>query len=651
MSQNDEHVSQYKWNNIKKLALGIIAFEGTEHLYNIISELRDCVDQVYIGMQKVSYHGDSIPQKDYLEIIRLQKEDHLVDQILNIETDITQKPRVQETQKRNTIIEYAEKQGCSHIIVIDSDEYYTKSSFLRGLKAIDEHDYEQTYCQYVNYYHDYQHFLKYPFKDGMYVPFVTKTKYRHSFECSDFTLPSDPTRRFIRPKKTVEEKNIITGAVQKKDVYTVEYHIFPWNEVKMHHLSWIRQDIRKKLNMWSSKTLFDNYHDLIDKAVYNFQHFEDHEDAAQQAIMLFNTPGNKVDIGEFPKQYIHPKADIHTRVRNAKEYKRILFVNMLPGIESDNNLFETLEQCCRNTWGKDIIAGKKPNCQYYAIAGTYKDSYIDDENHIVYVKNHGFDNDYMEMFGRYNKGIKLLEEHGIKYDYIVRGNSSTWINVDVMEEFLADETNDSILYGFKLGMAFWSQYNLYATGNLMVFSKRNQEIIQKVSEENNFNEVNTVGDDILLSNIFYGRCLQLNLPQNEYLMSLGGKNLKETYNNTDFGSIDFNCIGYQFKTFDVSPEIRKEDDVKKVMELHSRWIKTKKNMDIPGIAKHIREHIINEIFVIDCGKDKWVEMSEAEKQKQQFIAKIIKNQEFFTVKKQLATRDNYLNDINCKDIQ
>lgn len=39
---------QYK--NIKKLALGIVCFEGTEHLANIISELRESVDYVVIGL-------------------------------------------------------------------------------------------------------------------------------------------------------------------------------------------------------------------------------------------------------------------------------------------------------------------------------------------------------------------------------------------------------------------------------------------------------------------------------------------------------------------------------------------------------------------------------------------------------------------------
>ena len=36
--------------NLKSLGLGIVAFEGTEHLASIISEFRDIVDYVVIGL-------------------------------------------------------------------------------------------------------------------------------------------------------------------------------------------------------------------------------------------------------------------------------------------------------------------------------------------------------------------------------------------------------------------------------------------------------------------------------------------------------------------------------------------------------------------------------------------------------------------------
>jgi hypothetical protein len=39
----------YTFKNIKKLALGIMAFEGSEHLVNILTELRSLIDMVIIG--------------------------------------------------------------------------------------------------------------------------------------------------------------------------------------------------------------------------------------------------------------------------------------------------------------------------------------------------------------------------------------------------------------------------------------------------------------------------------------------------------------------------------------------------------------------------------------------------------------------------
>lgn len=38
------------YKNIKKVGLSIICFEGTEHLYNIISAIRDSVDYVSVGL-------------------------------------------------------------------------------------------------------------------------------------------------------------------------------------------------------------------------------------------------------------------------------------------------------------------------------------------------------------------------------------------------------------------------------------------------------------------------------------------------------------------------------------------------------------------------------------------------------------------------
>lgn len=43
-------MSNYNWKHVEGIGLGIVAFEGTEHLASIISEFRDIVDYVVIGL-------------------------------------------------------------------------------------------------------------------------------------------------------------------------------------------------------------------------------------------------------------------------------------------------------------------------------------------------------------------------------------------------------------------------------------------------------------------------------------------------------------------------------------------------------------------------------------------------------------------------
>ena len=128
------------FKNIKKIGLGIVAFEGTEHLYNIISEIKDFIGYVVVGLQDISYHGDPIDPIDKEEVLRLKNEDHLVNTILNIKLNAKIAPREQETAKRNALIEDCQKHGCSHVLIIDSDEFYSKNAFERAVKVLKESD-------------------------------------------------------------------------------------------------------------------------------------------------------------------------------------------------------------------------------------------------------------------------------------------------------------------------------------------------------------------------------------------------------------------------------------------------------------------------------------------------------------------------------
>lgn len=525
---------------------------------------------------------------DLAEIFRLRDEDKILDNIVEIELDTTQLARVQETEKRNILIQDAEDHGCSHVIVIDSDEYYTKKSFDAALQEIDDNDYEMTYCQYVNYYHDYKHYLKYPFAKGMYVPFVSKTKYRHQFECTDFNMPSDPTRRYVRPyDKITKAKNSKGEEVEVKH-YTVDYHIFDWNTVKMHHLSWLRADIRKKLNSWSSKKLFKNYDDLIDKAVDCFAHFDESADKAE-ALMLFNTPDNKVEVTAFPRQYINPPVDFNTRLRPVKEPKKILFMSM----SCADKIYTDLDKCCNETWrnyDKEKYPGIQAEFWTYTDAEPGKKTWVDKENHVIYVeRDYTFDQPVCMTYSKTLEAFTIIKTM-VDFDYIVRTNTSTWLNVPLLNEFLSYVSDDTIFYNGQLYAAFWSAFNIYGGGQLMLFSKKQVELLLTLAGTIDFAKEQEkklyCADDNLIYSKYNARMIHLGLHIPDKYHSLGGIDLIDA--EIDESEIDFAAVEIQIKTYHGGT--REEYDIKKMKQVDELWRKNTESIE------SLYERMMNEFY-------------------------------------------------------
>lgn len=313
--------------------MGIVCFDGSEHLKNICAEIRNEVDYILVCLQKISYHGELIDEYDVNEVQTL-KNVGLVDEILWYEPDLSYKsfteeevlnykndyidsirnntlideelkkniitreekltsvdiinrmPRILETEKRNMMIDRLQEVGCSHDIIIDSDEFYDNNQFKRALEIYNnDNNMEITYCQYVNYYRDYKHYMLWPWDS--YVPFIANIKYRFLFEYGTFNKASDPTRRYFFPK----------------DDECKVYHTYNWNVIHMHHLSWIRMEIEKKLDSWSSKKYFENIKGLKDAILNRYYNYRN----GDNAIIMFNVPNYEVCVKKLPKQYIHPK--------------------------------------------------------------------------------------------------------------------------------------------------------------------------------------------------------------------------------------------------------------------------------------------------------------------------------------------------------
>jgi len=108
---------------IKKLAVTVNAFDASELLEALITEIRDQVDHVAAIWQKQSYWKNPMSEEDMDEIQRLHKMG-LIDELIEFKPNFMKYSREQECEKRNMGIELMRQNGSSHILNIDADEFH-----------------------------------------------------------------------------------------------------------------------------------------------------------------------------------------------------------------------------------------------------------------------------------------------------------------------------------------------------------------------------------------------------------------------------------------------------------------------------------------------------------------------------------------------
>ena len=145
------------------------------------------------------------------------------------EPDLKLSPQENERAKRNYGLQRARESGYTHFIMMDADEFYEAEPFLKEKERFKNPDLLGLVCGLKCYFKSPN--LSAP--DGTLVPFIHKitpqlkfewnTRYPFAFEGFKRDIRIDPTRQM----------NINNGV--------------EWSEITMHHMSWVRKDIQKKI--------------------------------------------------------------------------------------------------------------------------------------------------------------------------------------------------------------------------------------------------------------------------------------------------------------------------------------------------------------------------------------------------------------------
>jgi len=195
-----------------------------EHSYKNIAPL---VDGVIIVGSSISNFGEESRIPAHIE--------RRTSYVFN--PKVGQEARSNETAKRNYGLQIAREKGYTHFLMMDADEFYEPEEFLREKKRFENPKLMGLVCRVKCYFKSPELTIGY---DTTLVPFIHKITptIQHEFNKN---YPFAWT--FVDGVPFTHTKKIRIDPTRSLNINDdVE-----WSDITMHHYSWVRKDIKKKI--------------------------------------------------------------------------------------------------------------------------------------------------------------------------------------------------------------------------------------------------------------------------------------------------------------------------------------------------------------------------------------------------------------------
>lgn len=238
----------------KKFGVSYNVFDGEELLKDSILSIRDNVDYVSVVYQKESNYGNTCSE-NLEEILYDLVDNKLIDRLYNYKPKLNLTPHFNEVLKRNIGYFISQKEGMDYHMTMDCDEFFINNEFINMKRRYVEDNLDSGYCQMLTYYKTKEYILDPP-EDYYISLFYRISNYNNYFFQANTPVTVDPTRKMNSGK----------------------FKIFDRNEIQMHHMSYIRNDINKKFQNSSAKVNFKD----IDLVLNHYNNWKN----GQDAIML-----------------------------------------------------------------------------------------------------------------------------------------------------------------------------------------------------------------------------------------------------------------------------------------------------------------------------------------------------------------------------
>lgn len=150
----------------------------------------------------------------------------------------------------------------------------------------------------------------------------------------------------------------------------------------------------------------------------------------------------------------------------------------------------------KKTWGKAILEGKYPNLFIYFYRGGEELIYNEDEHLLLIDCNDDLSNTFIKT----QKALKWVENNIIDFDYIIRVNTSTYINIKAILSFLEmDNIDDEMLCGNGLIINNSNKSIPFLRGQFLIMPKK---IVSVLVQDKN---IKKGVDDAAISVVLYGK--------------------------------------------------------------------------------------------------------------------------------------------------
>lgn len=196
------------------------------------------------------------------------------------------------------------------------------------------------------------------------------------------------------------------------------------------------------------------------KMKYDFDHnyYEAVKEAAQMIINILKQPYTKEEKYESIKEKIRTtynwkySVDQYlTHFDKYKQDKKILILSM----SCNQVYFKGLLGAVKDTWVKPILQGKYPNIEWFSFTACDKKHpvpCIDLKDRMIYVDD---EDDYYTTYSKTQKAYEMIKEAGIEFDYVVRTNTSVFVNIERLLKTIYETPDDTILGNIG---GFYAQY-------------------------------------------------------------------------------------------------------------------------------------------------------------------------------------------------